>query len=142
MKKNEGMTPGRNGFDEAYYLLRADELLASYGLVVDDPLKKLEFLLSDLETAKQLFCILEIPWEKLIPALHQAMLLYYERIQGNATREKVRGYSAELMKCAAFMAISGGTRKKMSIYIHQQIVIVKELIAARKAGQQGDMEGA
>lgn len=125
---------------EAYFLRRADDLLAYYGIEIDDHVEKLEFLASDLEMAKKLFGILELPWGKIIPALHQSLLLYYERTEGRKQREKVREISAGIMGCAAFMATSGGIRKKMSAYTNQQISLLQELIRAKKNGPADNTE--
>lgn len=129
----EPMTPETISTEEMeafriYFERYAQEMLASFrqNLHTGDDLS--HYLLRRLEESKTLLAKLELPWERYIPILYQALSLYFIHVQDGNTRQKTLNLTSELMSVVVLLSQSHRLINHLCTYYHNQTVMLKKWI--------------
>lgn len=95
------------------------------------PKEKLKYLRHFCVNMRQEMANLELSWDQCTLILHEGTLLYYERVEGAATRKIVRDNSSRFIKSVVHLSQSGKLRNGMRNLFEQQIKDVDEVIRVK-----------
>lgn len=114
---------------KSYFERYAQEMLASFNqkMYPDDDLPC--YLLHRFEESKGLVSVLQKPWGKYIPLLHEALSYYLIHVTDTKLRMKAMRLSTELMSTMVSLSQSGFLISRLCAYYSSQAKLLSKYIA-------------